>query len=84
MKDKFISKIPLLEFNLWNKFKSGERKLVSFDLELTGRCNNNCRHCYINLPVNDSQAVHKELTKLLELKVIKSVGEGRALHYILV
>lgn len=31
-----------------------------------------------------AQAVHKELTKLVDLKVIKSVGEGRALHYILV
>ena len=30
-----------------------------------------------------AQAVHKELTKLLELKVIKPVGAGRALHYIL-
>lgn len=31
-----------------------------------------------------AQAVHKELTKLIEIKVIKSVGEGRALHYVLV
>ncbi len=31
-----------------------------------------------------AQAVHKELVKLLELKVIKPVGEGRALYYILV
>lgn len=30
-----------------------------------------------------AQAVHKELTKLVDLKVIKSVGKGRALHYIL-
>lgn len=31
-----------------------------------------------------AQAVHKELTKLVELKVIQPVGEGRSLHYILV
>ncbi|MFH0732907.1 MAG: Fic family protein, partial [Candidatus Omnitrophota bacterium] len=31
-----------------------------------------------------AQAVHKELTKLVEIKVIKPVGEGRALHYVLV
>lgn len=30
------------------------------------------------------QAVHKELTKLVELKVIKPVGQGRSLHYVLV
>ncbi|MFH1441909.1 MAG: Fic family protein [Candidatus Omnitrophota bacterium] len=31
-----------------------------------------------------AQAVHKELTKLVEFKVIKAAGEGRALHYVLV
>ena len=30
-----------------------------------------------------AQAVYKEIVKLVELKVIKSVGEGRALHYVL-
>lgn len=33
----------------------------SLDMELTERCNNNCIHCYINLPANDS-AKKKELT----------------------
>lgn len=31
-----------------------------------------------------AQAVHKELTKLIELKIIKPEGQGRALQYILV
>ena len=31
-----------------------------------------------------AQAVHKELNKLVKLRVIKSVGEGRSLYYILV
>jgi predicted HTH transcriptional regulator len=30
-----------------------------------------------------AQAVYKEPVKLVELKVIKPAGEGRALHYIL-
>lgn len=30
-----------------------------------------------------AQAVHKELAKLVELKVIKSIGAGRSLHYVL-
>lgn len=69
MKDKFISKIPLPEFKLWNKFKAGDRKLVSFDLEITARCNNNCRHCYVNLPAQDNKAKSRELT-LAEIKHI--------------
>lgn len=35
--------------------------LGSLDMELTERCNNNCIHCYINLPVDDS-VKKKELT----------------------
>lgn len=61
MSDSYISQIPLPEFSLWENFKKN-RKLFSFDLELTARCNNNCRHCYINLPAQDKVAKQKELT----------------------
>lgn len=57
----FISVKPLPEFSLWDKMKD-KRKIISFDLEITARCNNNCRHCYINLPANDKEAVKKELS----------------------
>ncbi|MCU0666420.1 MAG: radical SAM protein [Candidatus Omnitrophica bacterium] len=69
MKDKFISKIPLPKFKLWDKFKDADRKLVSFDLEITARCNNNCRHCYVNLSCQDSKAKSRELT-LVQIKHI--------------
>ena len=48
-------------FPLWDKLKS-KRAPLSFDLEITARCNLNCRHCYINLPSNDTQARSGELT----------------------
>jgi radical SAM protein with 4Fe4S-binding SPASM domain len=32
------------------------------ELELTARCNNACRHCYINLPVNDAEAKSQEMS----------------------
>ncbi|MCX5698168.1 MAG: radical SAM protein [Candidatus Omnitrophica bacterium] len=45
------------------------RSVVSFDLEITARCNNNCRHCYINLPARNAQTKSKEL-KLSQIKDI--------------
>ncbi len=44
-------------------FLSGQDKplLGWLDMELTERCNNNCLHCYINLPKNDAQAQEREL-----------------------
>lgn len=36
--------------------------LFNFVLEITARCNHNCRHCYINLPASDQTAKDRELT----------------------
>ncbi len=36
--------------------------LDSLDMELTERCNNNCIHCYINLPAADLNAQQRELS----------------------
>jgi radical SAM protein with 4Fe4S-binding SPASM domain len=56
-----VSSKPLPEFSLWEKTK-GKRSLLSFDIEVTARCNNNCRHCYINVPASDRDAKEKELS----------------------
>ncbi len=53
--------LDILDLPLWEKMKA-RRALFSFDLEITARCNNDCRHCYINLPAGDRQACSKELT----------------------
>jgi radical SAM protein with 4Fe4S-binding SPASM domain len=60
MADNFASSILLPEFSLWEKMKN-KRNLISFDLDITARCNHNCRHCYINLPADDISAKSKEL-----------------------
>jgi radical SAM protein with 4Fe4S-binding SPASM domain len=60
MSNSFTSEIALQDFSLWDKLRN-QRKLISFDLELTARCNNDCGHCYINLPAADKKAKAKEL-----------------------
>ncbi len=54
--------IEIQDFPLWDKLK-GKRVPLSFDLEITARCNNDCRHCYINLPAGDRNAQAAELSK---------------------
>jgi radical SAM protein with 4Fe4S-binding SPASM domain len=49
-------------FGLWEKMKA-RGAAMSFDLEITARCNNDCRHCYINLPAGDADAQSRELTR---------------------
>ena len=56
-----IKSIPIAQFKLWEKIRQ-KRTLLSFSLEITARCNNNCRHCYINLPPHDPKAKKDELT----------------------
>jgi len=57
-----VRKIEIQDFSLWEKKAAQPRALYGFDLELTARCNNNCRHCYINLPANDQAAKAQELS----------------------
>jgi radical SAM protein with 4Fe4S-binding SPASM domain len=57
----FQTSISLSEFSLWEKTRA-KRIPLSFELEITARCNNNCRHCYINLPAGDAVAKDKELS----------------------
>ncbi len=59
--ESFASSISLPKFSLWDKV-ADRRVPLSFDLEITARCNNDCRHCYINLPAGDIEAKEKELT----------------------
>jgi radical SAM protein with 4Fe4S-binding SPASM domain len=56
-----MSSVALPSFALWDKMAQ-KKAIVSFDLELTARCNNDCRHCYINLPAADAQAKAQELS----------------------
>jgi radical SAM protein with 4Fe4S-binding SPASM domain len=52
--------IEIQELPLWNKIKQ-KNSLLSFSIDITARCNLDCRHCYINLPAGDNNARQREL-----------------------
>ncbi len=64
----FAATQELSQLGLWDRLL-GKRHPISFDIEITARCNNNCRHCYINLPVDDAEAKSRELS-LAEIESI--------------
>jgi len=66
--DSYAVKLRTDQSPLWE----GKSLLLSrLDMELTERCNNNCIHCYINLPSDDIKAKNKELSteKLKEILI---------------
>ena len=55
----YIVRLNSQKAPLWETTKP---VLMELDLELTERCNNNCLHCCINLPADDSAARKRELS----------------------
>ncbi len=58
-RDSYTVKVRADEVSLG---KGSIHPLDSLDMELTERCNNNCIHCYINLPAADLHAQQRELS----------------------
>ena len=50
-----------VRFPLWQKLRQ-KNIPIFFDIELTRRCNNDCKHCYINLPAGDVATHNRELS----------------------
>jgi MoaA/NifB/PqqE/SkfB family radical SAM enzyme len=55
------AQLDIQDFPLWDKL-ADKRRPAGFELEITARCNNHCRHCYIDLPAGDRAARKAELT----------------------
>lgn len=68
MNQPFVVSRALPALGLWERMKE-RRSFLEFSLELTARCNNNCRHCYINLPAGDGAAQKREpsLQEIMEV-----------------
>ncbi len=61
MSGKHVIRKALPELPIWDKLKK-KQAVLGFDLELTARCNLDCRHCYINLPPGHREARSREMT----------------------
>ena len=59
--NSFVASTTLRELSVFRDL-ADRRTPLSFDLEITARCNNDCRHCYINLSAGDPEARRKELS----------------------
>ncbi len=55
-----VESITLQDHGLWERLRR-RRVPLGFDLELTARCNLDCRHCFVNLPAADAAAAAREL-----------------------
>ena len=50
---------------------------IQGSFELTFRCNLRCLHCYCNLPLNDQDAIEKELTREEVFHIFNQIAETR-------
>ncbi len=69
----YVAKVNAVRHRLW---RNRSPLLGGLEIELTERCNNDCIHCYINLPVDDAQARDRELTTS---EITEILGEAAAL-----
>lgn len=74
--------LEIQQFSLWDKLKE-KRVPLSFNLEVTARCNFDCRHCYINVPPDDTTAKAAELTHSEILDIARQAVELGALWCVL-
>ena len=70
--------MEIQDFPLWKRIEN-KRVPLSFDLEITARCNLNCRHCYINLPAGDEDARAREMTAAEILDIARQAVDMGAL-----
>ena len=77
-----VRRADIKEFALWGKAVESHAPIM-FDAELTARCNNDCTHCYINLPAGDRAARSAELSTAEWLELGAQAAELGALSCLL-
>jgi len=60
-----------------SSFSAQVNRLPSLIIELTDRCNNDCRHCYINRPLRDPSASEREMkTDFIKSVILQAADLG--------
>ena len=62
MTGHYVSNQALPDFPPLERGRPSSAFPYPLNWDFTARCNNNCRHCYINLPAHDFQARDQELS----------------------
>lgn len=80
-------RIPEISYSDWslalhNKVLD-KRLPLSGSLELTFRCNNNCIHCYCNMPANDRAEMSKEIDTLIIKGILDQIADEGCLWLLL-
>lgn len=70
---RFATVTTIPKFGLFD-LPRGRRPLAYFNLDLTARCNNDCGHCYINLPARDAAARARELAPAEILRIAREAA----------
>lgn len=77
-----MKRVSFSDFPLIKNAKE-KRQLVDITFELTARCNNNCNHCYNNLPENDPIAIENELSTMEIKQIVDQAFDLGALRILL-
>ncbi len=77
-----IKSVEFSETPLWAKM-SRAADLYSLEMEITWRCNNNCRHCCINLPADDKETQKQELSFTQIKKIADEAVDLGALWFLI-
>ncbi len=79
--------IPIIKYAQFSERLSkqvlAKRIPISGSFEFTFRCNLRCAHCYCNLPLNDQDAIEKELTTEEVFDIFDQIAEAGCLWLLL-
>lgn len=78
-----VTQMRLQDLPLWQNAGKTRVPMFAMNLEITARCNHNCRHCYINLAAGDKAARAGEMS-LEEIEKIADEAVSAGVLWVLI